>query len=49
MTTVFWVILALILLIVVIYMAGSGQKRKRVITESTQKFPENQATTRSAS
>ncbi len=48
MTTVFWVILALVLVVVIVYMSGNSKKRKRVINESTEKFPENKSTPRSA-
>jgi hypothetical protein len=48
MTTVFWVILALVFLVVIVYWAGNSKKRKRVINESTEKFPENKSTPRSA-
>ncbi|MDO1444896.1 hypothetical protein Q0590_01470 [Rhodocytophaga aerolata] len=47
-TSVFWIILALVAIVLVVYIAGNSKKRKRVINESTQKFPENKSTPRSA-
>lgn len=47
-TSVFWIILALALIVVIVYISGNSKKRKRVINESSEKFPENKSTPRSA-
>jgi cbb3-type cytochrome oxidase subunit 3 len=47
-TSVFWIILAILFIVVIVYFFGNNKKRKRVITESTEQFPENKSTPRSA-
>jgi hypothetical protein len=48
MTTLIWVILAIGIVLLIVYIAGGRKKDKRVITESREKFPENKSTPRSA-